>query len=384
MNVLDLLIILLVVASIFRGRDIGIIRQASSLIGLIGGLLFGSYLADTLNASLTATLLIIILSIILVMGISEYAAVRLKIILHERSLNKVDKVLGAGMGIVTALALVWFGSVLVTALPSSSIKQQVRDSKIIAWLDQRLPPATATLSTLQEKLAQTRIPDILGQLEPALPNRSASLPDLGEYNAAVEMARASVVEIDGRSCRGIGVGSGFVIANDMVVTNAHVVAGMLHPYVEDDNGRHDADVIAFDEDLDIAVLSVKGLAGRPLNMISGTVDVGTGGVVMGYPNGGGLRAVPAVVIQHFAAIGRDIYEEGRTNRDVYALRADVQPGNSGGPLLDRNGNVYGVIFARSTSYDQVGYAVSTPAVQEVVQQAMSSPSAGKSRRCLAS
>lgn len=384
MNILDLFIILLLIAGLLRGTEIGIVRQASSLIGLLGGLFLGSFLADKLQASLTITIILIILAIILTMGISEYGAVRLKAILHERSLNKVDKFLGAGMGVVTALAFVWFGSVVITALPSTAIKQQVRDSKIIASLDQNLPPATAMLSALQEKLAQTRIPDILGQFEPALPDRSVTLPDLGAYNAAVAAAQDSVVEIDGRSCRGIGVGSGFVAGDGIVITNAHVVAGMLYPYVEDANGRHDASIIAFDEDLDIAVLRVSGLAGQPLDMVDDTVDVGTGGVVMGYPNGGNLEAVPAAVIQHFTALGRDIYEEGRTERDVYALRADVQPGNSGGPLINQNGDVFGVIFARSTSYNQVGYAVSTPAVIDVIEQALRSPSAGESARCPAS
>jgi S1-C subfamily serine protease len=193
--------------------------------------------------------------------------------------------------------------------------------------------------------------------------------------------RPSVVEIEGRSCYGISVGSGFVADSGIVVTNAHVVAGMLRPYIQDNNGRHRAEIIGFDPDLDIAILRVSGLAGAPLKLVDDTVENGTGGVVLGYPGGGPFTAKPSAVIERFTALGKDIYNEGVDKRDVYALKADIREGNSGGPLIDIKDQVYGVVFARSTSYDKVGYALSTPAVIDKLAAAKANPSVGESARC---
>lgn len=380
-NGIDILITLFLVLAIFRGFEAGLVRQAFSLIGLVCGIVIGSYVASAIDTSLLTSAIIIIFAAVAAMVVSEYLAIRIKNILHEKKLNVADKYLGSVVGIITCLMLVWFSSVLITAVPSTSVKEAVRNSHIIAALDRHLPPATNIMNQLEQTLAKTQIPDILRQLEPDLPDRSVELPNLGQYNNAVKTVRTSVVEIEGRSCQGIGVGSGFVAGNNLVVTNAHVVAGMLHPYVQDANGRHNAKIVGFDDDMDIAVLQVHGLAGKPLALSSQTAKVGTGGAILGYPGGGPLTAKPSVVIQHFTAISSDVYNEGTARRDVYALKSDVQPGNSGGPLIDDKGVVYGVIFARSTNYNNVGYAVSSPSVRSIINKAVLTPNAGQSARC---
>jgi S1-C subfamily serine protease len=139
--------------------------------------------------------------------------------------------------------------------------------------------------------------------------------------------------------------------------------------VEDDNGSHSGTVIWFDPNLDFAVLRVSNLAGKSLVISDKHVATGTPGVVLGYPGGGSFTANPAAVMDQFTAVGRDIYGRGQTSRDVYELRANVIPGNSGGPLVAKDGAVIGVIFAESTTYKHVGYALTTSQISDAINQA---------------
>jgi S1-C subfamily serine protease len=354
MNLTDLVILLLILLTIVRGAEIGLVRQVSSLVGLTIGIVAGSLISSWV-----------------------------KLLLHERKINTLDRAFGSVIGVFICLMLVWFGSAVISAIPSPWLQQNVRDSRSIVWLDRKLPPATDIMKWFEGSLASTNIPQIVKELEPSLPTTNAKLPDVGSFNNVVTNAQPSVVEIEGRSCYGITVGSGFVADDGIVVTNAHVVAGMIYPYVQDDSGRHLASIIGFDPDLDIAVLRTNNLAGKPLPMLDDRVDNGTQGVVLGYPGGGPFTVKPAAVIEHFTALGKNIYEEGVDRRDVYALKADIREGNSGGPLLDSKGRVIGVAFARSTAYNEVGYALSTPAVIDTLAAAEQNPDAGESARCSA-
>jgi len=165
------------------------------------------------------------------------------------------------------------------------------------------------------------------------------------------------------------------VAPGLVVTNAHVVAGIASPDVIDSTGRHSTSVALFDPRLDIAVLRVPGLTDPVLPIHTDAVGRGTTGVVLGYPNGGPLTARKAGVAAVFEANGLDIYGSSQTTRQIYQLDAVVQPGNSGGPLVASgdpgiaNGTVIGVVFARSTSNTDVGYALAMPAVATDVAHA---------------
>lgn len=382
MNFVDFLILALVLLTIARGMEIGLVRQAASLGGLIIGLTISSLIASFIGANPAISLLIIGIGILGAIVGSEYLGVKLKRAFHEKKINKLDRVLGAILGGVIGLALVWFCAALLPTIPSTTLKESVRDSKVISWLDNTLPPTTLIISWLEQSLAQTKLPQIIGELEPKLSNTQANIPDIANFNDVIANTRDSVVEIEGRSCNGIGVGSGFVVASNYIITNAHVVAGMRYPYVQDVDGRHSTEIVAFDPDLDIAVLKTDRLRGKSLPLSNEIVPTKTPGVVLGYPGGGPFTATPAVVVEHFTALGRDIYEQDQNRRDTYALKADIEPGNSGGPLLDKNGSVIGVIFARSTTYDKVGYALSSPAVSRVVAKAQSQPNAAGSLRCL--
>lgn len=381
MNSIDFLIILLILFTIVRGMDIGLVRQAASLIGLIVGLFVSSFIASVVDLGPIASLLIIGIGLLGAVVGSEYAGVKVKKALHEKKLNKVDRFFGSILGGIICLAFVWFCAGVLPSVPSTALGQAVRDSKIISWLDNTLPPTTSIVGWLENSFEQTKIPEIVSELEPRTHDTKADVPDIANFQNIVQASRNSVVEIEGRSCSGIGVGSGFIVAPNYITTNAHVVAGMRTPYIQDVNGRHKAEIVAFDPSNDIAILKTKRLEGKSLTLVDTVVPVGESGVALGFPGGKAFTAQPAVVVEHFTALGRDIYNDREVRRDVYALKSNVEPGNSGGPLLDESGQVMGVIFARSTAHEGIGYALSTPAVKQLLNKAQSQPSSAGSIRC---
>jgi S1-C subfamily serine protease len=122
-----------------------------------------------------------------------------------------------------------------------------------------------------------------------------------------------------------------------------------------------ATVVLFDPERDIAVLYVPGL-GLPALPMAGPAPFGSKAIVAGYPLNGGFTAVPATVGAAEMASGPDIYQANQVTRDIYPIRAVVQPGNSGGPLLAPNGSVYGIVFAAATSIPDTGYALTASEV----------------------
>jgi S1-C subfamily serine protease len=188
---------------------------------------------------------------------------------------------------------------------------------------------------------------------------------------ALTRNRASVVKITGEAtttCNRSLEGSGFVISPQHVLTNAHVVAGMTNgPYVGyGERSRLPATVVLFDPNTDVAILYVPHL-NAPALRFTGLAPLGSDAVVAGYPENRGFRAVAARVGSQWSANGPNIYKTGTVTRPVYAVRAAVDPGNSGGPLLAKNGEVYGVIFAASTTARDTGFALTAGAVRADVR-----------------
>jgi S1-C subfamily serine protease len=140
-------------------------------------------------------------------------------------------------------------------------------------------------------------------------------------------------------------------------------------------------VIWFDPNLDFAVLRVPHLAGSSLDISSAHVASGTPAAVLGYPGGGPFSAGTAAVLDEFTASGRNIYGTGNTNRDVFEVQATIIPGNSGGPLVAKNGSVIGIVFAESTEYQHVGYALTTPQVITELKQATLNNQTVSTGRC---
>lgn len=371
----DFLIILFFLGTVARGRDVGLIRQACSaagfFVGLFGGAALRPHLANVAHTPLGrmgVTLGTTLLCIAVCMSIAEAVGARLKTHLLHHKINRLDVGFGAVLGGVTVLVTVWLGAPALKALPSPSLQQAVDASRIVAGIDKVLPKAPDVVARLGQIIDPNGFPQVFAGLEPK-PATDAPPPDLGSLNAAVKKDRASVVKIQGDGCGGIVEGSGFVVGDGLVATNAHVVAGVAQPTITDGNGTHAATAIWFDPDLDFAVLRTSNLKGKPLDLNTSSVASGSAGAVLGYPGGGGFTAGPAAVLDEFTATGRNIYGKGNTQRDVYELKATVRPGNSGGPLIATDGSVTGVVFAQSTTYDQVGYALAMRQVATELYQA---------------
>jgi S1-C subfamily serine protease len=173
-----------------------------------------------------------------------------------------------------------------------------------------------------------------------------------------------------------------VVADNYIATNAHVVAGVTSPVVEDTNGQHQATTVYFDPNMDFAVLKTQGLAGPPLGLDNQELKSGTSGAILGYPGGGGLTVSPTVVVDERLAIGRNIYDEGLSRRHIYEVQATVEPGNSGGPLVLADGRVAGVVFAKAVSADDFGYTLTSTEILNAVHQATSRADAVDTGECI--
>lgn len=365
MNVIDVVVAIALIGAVIRGYQVGLVRQLGSTIGFVTGLFASiplgqwtsSLVSEQLEKTIVSTVTLIVVSLTF-MTIGEYVGLRLKVHMTIGKLvDRADSIIGAGMAIVTFIIGIWFATAFISLLSANGGQQLFRQSFTFNFVDRHLPPASQALAGLNHFIDPNTTPLIFSGREPS-PDTNKQLPSLDQYAAVIARTAPSVVRVQGLGCGGIVNGSGWVLSPNRVVTNAHVVAGVINPKVYDDNGTHDAKVVAFDAKADIAVLATSHLAGRPLTLNTDFLAPGATALVIGYPGGGPQRTNAAIVLEQVDALGRDIYARNKTVRNVYILQTTIIPGNSGGPLLDAEGRVVGVVFGTSTTYNNVGYALS--------------------------
>jgi S1-C subfamily serine protease len=384
---IDVLIIIFAISSVVRGKEIGFVRQLFSTIGFFGGLFIGTYLqpftVTLVHSSESRSIVTIVTTLgsaLILLALGEYIGAIVKHKVMQRNIDSVDNVLGSVLSLISLLVSIWLTVAIINSLPLPTIQEDFRESRIITALDRFLPSAPSTIADIGKLIDPNGFPQVFIGSEPT-PSQSVALPNLGALSAAVADDRASVDKVVGQGCGGIVEGSSFIVGNNLLVTNAHVVAGIRHPYVDDTNGTHSATVISFDPNLDLAILRVHNLAGTALPIVTGTVADKTPAAVLGYPGGGPFNAGAAAVLEEFTATGRNIYGSGNTNRSVYEIQADIIPGNSGGPLVNEAGQVIGVVFAESTTYNHVGYALTTSKVVSEINQAKNDQTAVSTGSC---
>ena len=282
-----------------------------------------------------------------------------------------DSIGGAALSAIAVLAMCWFLGLSFSRGPSQEVAQLIQRSTVLRALDSVAPRPPAFLARVEGILSGVAFPPVFAGLEPSLPG---PLPIPASVDKpGVKHAAQLVVKVTGSGCGGVVTGSGFPIGNGYVVTNAHVVSGTGSHRIEMPSGAIlRAEVAYFDPDRDVALLYVAGLAGAALDLAP--ADRGTQGAVIGYPGGGPESVQPAVVDGAVEAAGRDIYNQKPVTREIYVIQAQVRPGNSGGPLVDLQGHVLGIVFATSASQPDQAYALTDNEVTTAVQKVHNPPS----------
>jgi S1-C subfamily serine protease len=376
-NLLDAVIALLFVLSVVTGFRRGAALQVVTYAGLIAGLILGALLAP-LVAGLAgdpfpqAALALLTLLLLAAVGdaVGWVVGRRVWVAARRSRLDPIDAGAGSVVAGAAALLTVWFLAFNLVQGPFPALSREIRGSVVVRGLDAVLPRPPSLLAQVRTFFDRFGFPEVFAGLPPA-PVGPVEGPTRAQAQEAFDQADQSTLRIVGEACGRIQEGSGFVVDGDLVVTNAHVVAGVGRPQAQQQGGgEFAATPMLFDPGLDVAVLRLDDAPEPPLDLLSGTVDRGATGAVLGYPGGGGLSGGEAAVRRTLPALGRDIYGESTVRREIYELQAVVRPGNSGGPFVTTSGEVAGVVFAASTTNEGLGYAITSEEVIPLVEAAL--------------
>lgn len=383
---LDIVLVLVLIWQLIYGWQAGFLVALSSAVGFALGGVAAFFVAPMVNSwagngSWRLTIVVATAIALVLVGYFLGAAVGRKLSsgVRPKPLRAINRVLGAAVSLVITALIISPVAFSLSALGVPGLSQAIAQSSIVRGVDQYTPePVQQGIAQLRSQVLDERIPQLFEKLGPSDVAPPANLQGSQQQKAAAE----SVMRITGTAfqCGQNQTGTGFVVAPNKVLTNAHVVAGVDKPIVETRNGSLNGTVVYFDPTADIAVLSVPGLNQAPLQ--AGTnLNVGEDAMFDGYPHGGPFQSKPASVTYRGETMLKDIYGGGQHDGEVYQLAADVQPGNSGGPLLNAQGKVVGLIFAKAADSNKVGYAFTMAEVQPVINQAASFSDQVSAGRC---
>lgn len=372
MNWLDVVLIALTLTYALNGYLRGFVSSACTALGLIigGGLAIIAAPVvirpeqPTAGTSALAIAMVVIVALLgAAMGSVIGRAVRAE--MQPSRLTTLDSLGGSALTAVATLVIAWAVGYSATSSQVPFLSDQARGSTVLKGVDRALPAqAESMVSAFTDLLDTSFFPRYIDPFDDET-IIAVDPPDDTILSAeAVRSVRSRVAKISGQAepcSRGLE-GSGFVYAQDRIMTNAHVVAGVDDPRVEIDGRTLNADVVGFNADLDVAVLAVNGLDLTPLEFDE-TAGPGDDAAVMGFPENGPFDERAARIRSQERLRGPDIYNEGVVERETFALRSMVRPGNSGGPLIGENGDVIGVIFAASLRDSDTGYALTAEQVR---------------------
>lgn len=388
LTILDLLLILTLLSYGLYGLRSGFLVTVGGIAGFAAGAmaafvavpLVGGWVPDS-SWRLTAIIAAAVLLIVVGHGLGTMLGRRLRNTVRIRELNVIDRLAGAVLSFVVAALVMSMLAFSVSALGVPFLSQQLAESKVIRFIDGSTPsPLRAGIAQLRSTVLGNGIPKLI---EGAVPGTQVPVPNQNTDTPALNAAAESVLRIAGTAyaCGQNQTGSGFVVSPGRVVTNAHVVAGVPEPVVEiPGRGAMPGRVVYFDGQHDLAVLAVDGLPSNPLPL-TGNLPAGSTAAFAGYPHGGPFQSKPAAVQGISTVLVPDIYGNNPAPANVYRLAGDIQPGNSGGPLLTTDGQVAGVIFAKTTSDSALGFALTMDELAPVAAQAPGLDSAVSPGQC---
>ncbi|MBV9013092.1 MAG: MarP family serine protease [Pseudonocardiales bacterium] len=382
MNWVDVLVLVLALLAGISGARQGMVAAAASFIGVLAGAVIGVRIAPSLIAgyqspevrvALGVSIVIVLIAVGETLGVVLGRAVQRRI--DAEALRRADSVLGAVVQGIAALVVAWLVALPLTKSSAyTGLTGAVRDSSVLRVVNTMMPDVLRELpSELTRLLDVSGFPDVLAPFSPT------PITDVRPANPAllnspvVRQARVSVVKIHGRAriCSRALEGTGFVVAPQRVITNAHVVAGTDRVEVESADGTLDATVVMYDPETDVAILRVPGLQEPALQLASDPATSGMSGLVLGYPLDGPYTASAARIRDQIRLRGPDIYNTSTVVRNVYTVRAVVRSGNSGGPLLNESGQVLGMVFGAAVDNEETGFVL---ADNEIAQEVAAAPS----------
>ncbi|HEV3226642.1 MAG TPA: MarP family serine protease, partial [Acidimicrobiales bacterium] len=364
--------LVLAVSAAVGGWRLGFVARAFSWIGMGLGVYAATRIIPVIGSSEEDPQRLLLLGMVILFAgaivgqvVGLLVGARLRTVITPGPVQTADRVGGAFAGTFGVFVAFWFLLPTLSQTPQWPA-EQARDSRIAAFIHDHFPEAPDTTQALRRVLG----PRVFEGFGPA-PALGPPPAETGLSEALANRVAQSTVKVEAPACSRIQDGSGSVVADGLIVTNAHVVAGSKHPTVlrHPDGVALDATVVAFDPDRDVAVLRVPGISRPPLAMGDGSFGIGGVGAVFGHPYGGPLKLSPFKIGDITEAHGFDIYDQGRTTRRIDVLSSDLAPGDSGGALVDASGTVQGVAFAIAPDQPNVGYALTLDEIRPVLATA---------------
>ncbi|NWO17674.1 MAG: MarP family serine protease [Corynebacterium sp.] len=371
--IVDGFIVVAVLAAMTSGWRQGGLASLLSAVGILAGFIIGLGVAPLvlqITDQVGIRFLLALGMLILLIGLGQLLGSALGHAIRDRMKTKsgqrVDSSFGAILMSVFSLVLIWLIATPMATGLSNSVGKGVRESAILREVNKVMPDELTQLPrSISGMLNDSGLPPVM------MPWEDGSSVDVEAPNievadqAMVQDIRPSVVHViaDADGCRRRMMGSGFVTADNYVVTNAHVVAGTQTAYVDTVVGIKEARVVYYNPEVDIAVLRAENLGLEPLAWADGPAYTGDDAVVMGFPHSGPFTANAARIRERVNIAGPDIYSNSRVERESYILRGTVVQGNSGGPLISPNGTVLGLIFGASVDDTDTGYAITAEEVR---------------------
>jgi S1-C subfamily serine protease len=379
----DLVVIALALIAAVSGWRHGMAVALLSFVGVLGGAILGVRIAPLLASGIanpSTRVIVSIAVVVLLVALGETTGVffgrRIRDRIRGERTLAVDSSLGSVLQAATVVIAAWLVALPLASASFPALASGVRGSVVLRGVDSVMPEGAKQLpDELRQLLNNSGFPDVTSPFSQT-PITEAGPPDTAlSTDPAVAEVRPSVLKIRGKapSCQRQLEGSGFVIGPQLVLTNAHVVAGTASTTVEVPGRRKpqelDATVVLYDPDVDVAVLRVPDLEVKPLVFEPKPASPQADAIVLGYPLDGDFTVTPARIRQEIKLKGPDIYDAGEVTRDVYTVRAKVQSGNSGGPMIDPRGRVIGVVFGAALDDSETGFALTVDQVAPAVRAA---------------
>jgi len=375
-NWVDVIVLCLLISAAIEGIRTGFLAQFFSFTAFFGTLFLAGWIFPHLlpihdpNAEAVVNALLVLSAAVcagmygLSVGDNVHWSFRIGKLMDRRNFKRAESSLGILTAVAACLVAIWLLGAGISRLPFEGLSNSVSDSKIIQQLIDHLPPVPVVFSEFDKQIDPNSQPYISMQPKPY----SSFEYSVSDFQAAEAKASASVVRITSFGCGGLVSGSGFVVAPGLVVTNAHVIAGVRRPIVKYRQSSYVGVPVFFEAEQDLAILRVEHLSAPSLAITNDVIKTNMTVAIIGYP-GGNYTRVPGIIRDNQAVTNANIYNEGSLSQTVYGIQTTIEDGSSGSPAVLASGQVVGVIFSKSLTTSDYAYALFSTYVTSALSEA---------------